>query len=53
MSHPNPYLFQINKLVWQASGRMDNAASARSYPLQDAMDFKDGFATFRRVILYC
>jgi len=46
MSHPNPYLFQINRLVCQASSRMDNSASARSYPLQDDMDFKDTFTMF-------
>jgi hypothetical protein len=37
MSHPNPYLFQINRLVWKASSRIDIPASARSYPLQDDM----------------
>jgi hypothetical protein len=40
MSHPNPYLFQINRLVWQASSRMDISASARSYQLQDGMDYQ-------------
>jgi hypothetical protein len=48
MSHPNPYLFQINRLVWQASSRMDISASVRSYPLQDALDFKDAFTMFRQ-----
>jgi hypothetical protein len=41
MSHPDPYLFQINRWLWQASSRMDASASARSYPLQDDMDFKE------------
>jgi hypothetical protein len=46
MSHPNPYLFQINRLVWQSSRRMDISSSDRSYPLQDDKDFKDAFSTF-------
>jgi len=46
MSHPNPYLFQIKRLVLQARSRMNISASARSYPLQDVMDFKDVFAMF-------
>jgi hypothetical protein len=40
MSHPNPYLFQIIKMVLQASSRIDASASAHSYPLQDDMDFQ-------------
>jgi hypothetical protein len=52
MSHPNPYLFQINRLLWQASGRMDVSASARSYPLQDDMDFKDAFIMFLDKLCY-
>jgi len=46
MSHPNPYLFQINRLVLQARSRMDISASAHSYPLQDVMDIKDVFTMF-------
>jgi hypothetical protein len=46
MSHPNPYLFQIIRLVLKASGRMDVSASVRSYPLQDDMDFKDAHTMF-------
>jgi len=30
MSHPNPYMFQINRMVLQARSRMDISASARS-----------------------
>jgi len=30
MSYPNPYLFQINRMVLQARSRMDISASARS-----------------------
>jgi len=41
MSHPNPYLFQINRVVLQACSWMDISASVRSYPLQDVMDFKE------------
>jgi len=52
MSHPNPYLFQINRMVLQACGRMDISASARSYPLQDVVDYTDAFTMFRRVVLY-
>ena len=33
---------------------MDISAKARSYPLQDALDFKDVFYIyFGRVVLYC
>jgi hypothetical protein len=46
MSHPNPYLFRINRLEWQASSRMDIAASVRSYPLHKDMDFKDVYNMF-------
>jgi hypothetical protein len=46
MSHPNPYLIQINRMVLQASSRMDISASVRSYQLQDDMDFKDVFTMF-------
>jgi hypothetical protein len=46
MSHPNPYLFQINRWVLQASSWVDISVSARSYPLQDDMDFKDAFTMF-------
>jgi hypothetical protein len=46
MSHPNSYLFQINMLILQARSRMDISASARSYPLQDDMDFTDAFTMF-------
>jgi hypothetical protein len=53
MSHPNPYLFQINRMVLQALSRMDISASARSYPLQDVMDIKDVFFMYGRVVLYC
>ena len=52
MSHLNPYLFQINMMVLQACIRMDISTSARSYPLQDVMDYADAFTTFRRVVLY-
>jgi hypothetical protein len=52
MSHPNPYLFQIIRSVWQASKRMDVSASVRSYPLQDDMDFKDAHTMFGQVMLY-
>jgi len=52
MSHPNPYLFQINRMVLQACSRMDISASARSYPLQDVMDYTDAFTMFRRVVLF-
>jgi hypothetical protein len=31
MSHPNPYLFPISRMVLQACSRMDISASARSY----------------------
>jgi hypothetical protein len=40
MSHPNPYLFQINRLVQLASSQMDISASVCSYPLQDDMDLQ-------------
>jgi hypothetical protein len=46
MSHPYPYLFQINRLVWQAGSRMDITTSVRSYPLQDAMDTKDALTMY-------
>jgi len=52
MSHPNPYLFQINRTVLQACRRMDISTSTRSYLLQDVMEFKDAFIMFRRVELY-
>jgi hypothetical protein len=46
MSHPNPYVFQINRLVLQARSRMDISARDRSYPLQDVMDLKGVFTMF-------
>jgi len=52
MSHPNPYLFQISRMVLQACSRMDISASVCSYPLQDVMDYTDAFAMFRRVLYY-
>jgi len=39
-------------LVLQARSRMDISASARSYPLQDVMDYTDAFTMFKRVVLY-
>jgi len=52
MSHPNPYLFQINREVLQACSQMDISTSSRSYLLQDVMDYTDAFTMFRRVVLY-
>jgi hypothetical protein len=46
MSHPNPYLFQISRMVLLARSRMDILAIDHSYPLQDGRDFKDVFSTF-------
>jgi hypothetical protein len=53
MSHPNPYLCQINRMVLQAFSRMDISASARSYPLQDVMESKDVFLLYGRDVIYC
>jgi len=50
MSHPNPFCFRSADWfgrILQARSRMDISASARSYPLQDVMDFKDAFTMFR------
>jgi hypothetical protein len=51
MSHPNPHLFQINRMALQDRSRMDISASARSYLPKDVMNLKDVFTMFRRVVL--
>jgi hypothetical protein len=40
MSHPNPCLFQISRMIMHVRSRMDAATSVGSYPMPDDVDLQ-------------
>jgi hypothetical protein len=52
MSHPNPYLFQISRMIMQVRSQMDIFSKSSFVPLHDVMGIKDVFFMYGRDVLF-